>query len=183
MIVAAALGVLAAGELVARSWLGLGEPPLSLNDPGIGYLFQPDQNCHRFHHLVHYNSWSMRSDDFPLHKADRREVRVMVVGDSVINGGALTDQKELGTSLLQQDLASRLGRPVVVGNISAGGWGPLNEWPYLREFGTFDADDLVLVESSHDAFSSFQDKPVAGVDPAFPDHRPCVSVRRAAWLT
>ena len=178
LAVVASAGVIA-GELVARYHYQLGDPPLSRNDPEIGYLFQPNQTCRRLHHLIHYNAWSMRSRDFPLRKADPRELRVMVVGDSVINGGVLTDQAEVGTSLLERDLAARLGRPVVVGNVSSGGWGPLNEWPYLRRFGTFDADVLVLVESSHDAFSPFQGDRVAGVDPSFPDRRPCCALWEA----
>lgn len=167
-------------ELVCRYKLGLGDPPLVVGDSEIAYFFQPNQTCRRFGNLIHYNAYGMRSDDFPPTKADRAEFRVMVIGDSVINGGALTDQRDVCTSILQRQLVNRLKRPVKVGNISAGGWGPLNQWPYVRKFGLFDADIMVLVLSSHDASSAFQGERVAGVDAAFPDHRPWSATWEAA---
>src|SRR5881394_1856062 len=118
--VAFALAVLgAAGELVARYGVGLGDPPLSQADPQIEYLFKPNQDCRRLGRRVAYNQYSMRSDPFPVHKADPNEIRVMVVGDSVVNGGVLTDQSELATEVLKRKLAAKLNRPVVIGNISA----------------------------------------------------------------
>ena len=159
-------------ELFCRFYLGLGDPPLSMNDSEMGYLFKPSQTCRRFNNLIHYNAYSMRSDDFPPRKASTDEFRVMVIGDSVINGGAPTDQSQVCTSILQKELAGKLHRPVVVGNISAGGWGPLNEWPYVKKYGLFDADAVVIVLSSHDASSTFQTQPVAGADPSFPEHKP-----------
>jgi lysophospholipase L1-like esterase len=159
-------------ELFARYHLGLGDPPLSMSDPQIGYLFRPNQTCHRFGHLIHYNAYCMRWDDFPAHKSDPRELRVMVLGNSIINGGALTDQSGVCTSILEKALAAKLHRPVVVGNISAGGWGPLNEWPYVQRYGLFDADVVMIVLNSNNAASPFLVEPVAGADPAFPDHKP-----------
>jgi hypothetical protein len=41
------LVLLVAGELFARFYLGLGDPPLSEADSKIEYLFKPDQDCHR----------------------------------------------------------------------------------------------------------------------------------------
>jgi len=164
--------VLAVGtELFARYYLGLGDPPLCMADPEMVYLFKPNQTCHRFGNLIHYNAYSMRSDDFPAHKSLPNEIRVMVIGDSVINGGALTDQSKVCTSILQKSLTSKLRRPVVIGHISAGGWGPLNQWPFVKKYGLFDADVVVLVFSSHDASSSSL-RPTAGIDPNFPDHKP-----------
>jgi lysophospholipase L1-like esterase len=164
------------GELFARFYLGLGDPPLSMNDPQIEYLFKPDQDCRRFGRRIKFNHYSMRSDDFPAKKTDPRELRVMMLGDSVINGGALTDQAKLATSMLQERLAADLGRPVVVGNISAGSWGPPNELAYLKRFGLFDADVVVLVLSSHDAFDVPTFQPIVGVNPGWPDRRPVLAL-------
>ncbi len=41
-------------------------------------------------------------------------------------------------------------KKIVVGNISAGSWGPGNWLAYAEEYGFFDADVIVLVISSHD---------------------------------
>jgi hypothetical protein len=142
---------LLAGELFSRFYLGLGDPPVTITHPTIEYLFAPNQHVHRFGNRIEINSYSMRSAEFPQKKEDSRELRVLVLGDSIINGGALTDQDELATELLRRDLEERLDRPVVVGNVSAGSWGPPNLLAYVKEFGTFDADIAVLVFNGPDA--------------------------------
>lgn len=171
--------LLVSTEFFSRLYLGLGDPPLSMSDPDIGYLFKPNQICHRFGNLVHYNAYSMRSDDFPAHKSHPNEFRVMVLGNSVINGGALTDQSQVCTSILQKELAAKLNRPVVVGNISAGGWGVLSMWHYVRKLGLFDADVLVIVTHSGCSSMPFPEHPVAGADPSFPDHKPWCATAEA----
>jgi len=170
ILVFALVAVLLA-ELVSRM-LGLGDPPLSIADSEIEYLFAPSQTVRRFGNLIHYNPWSMRSDDFPTHKTQAAELRVLVLGDSVVNGGAQTDQSKLATAILQKTLADGLGRPVIVGNISAGSWGPPNMLAYLRRFGLFDADVVVIVLSSHDHADAPTFEPVVGVNVDFPDRKP-----------
>jgi hypothetical protein len=114
----------------------------------------------------------MRSGDFPTQKSSRNEFRVMVFGDSVINGGAQTDQSQVCTSILERDLAVKLNRPVVVGNISAGAWGPLNHWRYVKSHGLFDADALVIVLTSGSIRAPFPNRRIAGTEPGFPDRKP-----------
>jgi hypothetical protein len=166
------LGLLLATEGYCRFHLGLGDPPLSIADAQIEYLFAPNQHLRRFGNRVEYNAWSMRSDDFPVQKSQPNELRVMVFGDSVVNGGAVTDQHDLATSILQRQLGAVLGRPVVVGNISAGSWGPPNMLAYARRFGLFQADVVAVVVSSHDYADAPTFEPTVGVNPDFPSHRP-----------
>ncbi len=141
--------VFATGELFARFGLGLGSPPLSQAHSQIEYLFQPNQDVQRFGNRVLINAYGMRSQAFPVKKPEG-EFRVMVFGDSVLNGGNLTDHDTLATTLLAERLAAAKGMPVVVGNISAGSWGPGNWLAYSREFGFFDADVVLVLISSHD---------------------------------
>ncbi len=166
-------------EGFARFQLGLGDPPVSIADPEIEYLFAPNQTCKRFGNLIHYNAYSMRSDDFPAKKSSPDEYRVMVFGDSVVNGGVLTDQRDIATSILQRELAIKLGRPVVVGNISAGSWGPPNMLAYAKRFGFFDADAVVIVLSSHDYADVPTFEPIVGVNPAFPAKKPWLASEEA----
>lgn len=168
VIMALLIGV----ELMARFYLGLGDPPLSMTDPEIEYLFKPSRTYHRFGNVIRFNAYSMRSDDFTSTKIDPSELRVMVIGDSVVNGGVLTDQSRLATTLLGHFLAPDLHRKVVVGNISAGSWGPPNELAYLKKFGLFDADIIVLVMSSHDYADAPTFQPLVDVSPSFPGHTP-----------
>jgi len=141
-------------ELGARWWLGLGTPPLFLPHPTIEYLQRPDQDIHRFGHRFLVNHWGMRSDDFPARKPDPREYRVLVVGDSIVNGTAQLDHEALATTRLGPLLSADLGRPVRVANVSAGSWGPGNWLAYVRSYGLFDADLVLLVLSSHDALDT-----------------------------
>lgn len=168
------------GELVARFYLGLGDPPLSMADPEIEYLFKPNQDVNRFGNRVKYNAYSMRSDDFPKDKTDEQEVRVLVLGDSVVNGGNLTAQHELATEIVKGRLAAELGKPVVVGNISTGSWGPGNQLAYLKRYGLFDADVVVLVISSHDASDVPTFEPIVGTS-AFPEHKPVLALQEAIF--
>jgi len=124
-ISAVILGILLTGEAFSRWYLGLGDPPLTVRDPEIEYMFAPNQDVRRFGNRVAYNAWSMRSDPVAPRKPHPREFRMLVMGDSVINGGALTDQTRLATTLAQARLSSS-DHPAFVGNVSAGSWGPEN---------------------------------------------------------
>ena len=148
------------GELAARL-MGLGDPPLSLADDTVEYRFQPGQ-YRRFGNNVSYNSFSMRSPDIAPEKTDPSEYRVLVLGDSVINGGVLTDDSDLGTARLQERLAARLERPTWVGNVSADSWGPANQAAYIDKFGSFGADAVIMVLSGHDGSDAPTFKPVVG---------------------
>jgi len=162
-------------EAFARFYLGLGHPPLYEAHPTIEYLYKPNQRVHRFGNLFVTNRYGMRSEDFPPQKVRPHELRIMVYGDSVINGGTLTDHARLGTTLVQERLANALRRPVWVGNVSAGSWGPPNELAHLRQFGTLDADVLILELSSED----FIDAPT--FEPLNPLTHPTVTPWSAAW--
>ncbi len=148
LTVAGIVAALVGGELFARGYLGLGTPPLSVAHPTIEYLFKPDQDVHRFGNHIVINHFGMRS--FPFASREAGELRIMIFGDSVLNGGNLTDHAALATTILERRLGEKTGRKVVVGNVSAGSWGPGNWLAYAEEYGFFDADAVVLVASSHD---------------------------------
>ncbi|WP_346289833.1 SGNH/GDSL hydrolase family protein [Sphaerothrix gracilis] len=148
------LFILAIGELLARFSLGLGSPPLSSPHPTVEYLYQPNQDVFRFGNRFITNQYGMRSELFAEKKKLDSEIRVMVFGDSVLNGGSLTDQDSLATSLLAAAWEKKLNRKVIVGNISAGSWGPGNWLAYAQAYGFFEADVVILLLSSHDAYDN-----------------------------
>ncbi len=137
------------GELFARYYFGLGHPPLFVKHPTIEYLHKKNQDLYRFHNHIIVNQYGMRTIPFERQKT-KGEVRLMVFGDSVINGGGLTDHSDLATSLIQENIIKAGHQKAIVGNISAGSWGPGNWLAYTKEYGFFDADIVVLVLSSHD---------------------------------
>jgi hypothetical protein len=114
-------------------------------------MLRPNQDVYRLGRHIAVNEYGMRSPAFPKHKSDPRELRVLVVGDSVINGGNLTDQAHLATTLLAERVTKQTNRPTIVGNVSAGSWGPPNMLAWTQAYGLLDADCVVVVFSSHDA--------------------------------
>lgn len=155
-------------ELLARFAIGLGDPPLTIRDPRIDYMFAPSRCYSRFHHRVCYNRWSMRAGAFAAHKSEC-EPRVMVFGDSIVNGGVMIDQDDIATEILRRRLAAS-ALVTTVGNISAGSWGPANVLAYVEHFGWFDADVGVFVFNAGD----IEDLPDFSPDlgPDFPTRTP-----------
>ena len=131
-------------EWCCRSVLGLGDPPLSVAHPTIEYMLKPNGSYRRFGNSFKTNRYGMRSADM-LPRKSGPEIRILVLGDSVPNGGGLTDQDELATEIIKRTLAGKLAVPVAVGNISSGSWSPPNLLAYIREYGTFEADVAVVV--------------------------------------
>lgn len=170
------LGIAAAiivfSELLCRFMIGLGDPPLYQADSKIEYLLQPSKTYYRFHHRFSVNRYSMRADDFPSQKSQPNELRVIVVGDSIIYGGVMIDQSQIDTEILKRDLQQQSPGPVVVGNASAKSWGPPNELAYLQRFGTLQADVIILELSSHDYADAATFVPVVGISAAYPAKTP-----------
>lgn len=153
-----ALAGVPSAEGFLRWRYGLGNPPQMMSDELTEYRYVPDREYRRRGNRIAINTFSMRSDPFPAKRSRPDELRVIVIGDSVVNGGAQTDQSRLATSLLQDRL--RADSPgAIVGNASAGSWGPQNMLGYVRRFGLLDANVVAIVVSSHDAADSVVEFP------------------------
>lgn len=173
MLVVGVLGLVAA-ELVARFGFGLGDPPVYLRDPEIEYLYVPSRTYHHLGHEVAINSHSMRSAEFPARKADPRELRVMVIGDSIVAGGGRVDQTTLATERLAALLRTSTQRPVSVGAIASGSWGLPNQLAYVRKFGLFEADVVIIVLNTGDV----DDVPgLEAVGAAWPSRTPLLALQ------
>jgi hypothetical protein len=77
--------------------------------------------------------------------------KTLVIGDSVLNGGALTDDQDTATAVLNGLAFELHGRTLRFLNLSAGSWAPPQQLGYLNAYGTLGADAVVMVLSSHDA--------------------------------
>lgn len=127
-------------EFGLRKFLGLGTPALSIEHPEIHYMFKPDQDVMRFGNRIIINEFGMRSRKWQDISQPRR---IIVMGDSVINGGNLTDHDELATTIATSE-------DTIFGNISAGSWGPRNMIAWINKFGLQEVESVILVLSSHD---------------------------------
>ena len=122
------ISVLVATELSLRLALGLGNPVLVQVDSESGYRFQPNQKVWRFGRTIEYNRYSQRSEPIAAQKPTRT-LRILMTGDSVLNGGNPTDQPRTITELFEHKLSAS-GHQAEVLNASAGSWGIGNQFGY-----------------------------------------------------
>lgn len=151
-------------ELTLRILFGFGDPLLYLGDAEIGYLLAPNQSVKRFGNRIEINEYSMRSPKFTPKPSTKR---VLMIGDSIINGGWWTDQKDTVSELI-----ARSNNHLEVLNASANSWSPRNELAYLKRFGTFHADVIVLVINTDDLFGTPPTALRVGRDRNYPDRKP-----------
>ncbi len=166
-----ALGIpagLASLGYVAHDVLGYRLAPVMIPDAEIEYVLKPSQDVTRYGHTIQVNRYSMRSGDFDARVRAPGELRVMVFGDSVVSGVGFTDQRRLATTLLRTRLERQIGRPIVVGNVAAGSWGPRNWLAYARRHGFLGADVVVLVASAHDYVDTPDFRPMHPAPRAIP---------------
>ncbi|NEO25407.1 MAG: SGNH/GDSL hydrolase family protein [Kamptonema sp. SIO4C4] len=166
-------------EIALRWKWGLGNPVLSQKDAQTGYRFQPNQSVIRLGNQIKYNQYSQRSDLLSS-VANEQLFRILMVGDSVLNGGSPIDQSETMSEQLEQKL-QQTGQPVEVLNASAGSWGIGNQWGYIQKFGTFDSDVLILQIGTHDLTQPTSTSSRVGRDPNYPNQKPLLALQEV-WV-
>lgn len=166
IILAGVTGVFALAEIGLKLIVGLGNPPLYLAEPKIGYLLAPNQNLQYRGSTYATNQYSMRSATLN----PQAERRIVLLGDSVVNGSWWTDQSKTLASLLTNKLQEK--NPITeVLNISANSWSTQNELAYLQRFGLFDASTLVLIINTDDLFATEPTSLVVDT-PSYPTQKP-----------
>lgn len=179
-------GLLAILEISLRLWLGFGNPLIYIPDADCGYLLAPNQTVRRFGNRIEINQYSMRSPAIaPIPPVST--LRVLLLGDSVANGGWWTDQPDTISAIMARLLSQRVGNQgtkdrdltpssppsaVEVLNASANSWGPRNELAYLQKFGHFGAKVIVLLINTDDLFAKTPSYWVVGRDRNYPDRKP-----------
>ncbi len=168
------VGGVVAGELTARWVLGLGDPPIYRLDAEIEYELEPSRTYRRFGNTFSVNAMGMRSREFSATRSGPGELRVLLVGDSIVNGGARVDQGDLATEKLRSLLLASHTGGVEVGNLSAGSWGPVNQLAAVRRHGLMDASVLLIVLNSGDV----DDVPgLEPIGPQWPTRSPMLALQ------
>jgi hypothetical protein len=159
---------LAVIELVLKYVWGFGDPVLYKADKNFEYIYAPNQNIIRFGNHIVTNEFSMRS--LPVAESDT--IRILKIGDSIVNGGSLTTHDSLATTILENELNNAFAQKIRVLNVSAGSWGPDNAFSYIQKYGSFNAKLMVLVFSSHDLYDTMEHEKIVDVDPSYPSKKP-----------
>ncbi len=164
------LVILLLAELVLRFGFGFGRPPLYVADDTMGYRLAPNQKVRRLGNRIWINQYSMRAGAIaPTPASDT--LRLFLLGDSLANGNWWTDQDDILSALIAQQLQPILPAgytQVEALNASANSWGPRNELAYLSRYGTFDAQVLVLLLNTDDLFGTEPTALQVGRDRSYP---------------
>ena len=176
------VGLLGISEVGLRLLLGLGNPLIYLPDQQIGYLLAPNQRTRKFGNLIEINQYSMRSSDITISRSNNC-LRVLLLGDSIANGGWWTDQADTISEILREQLkftiADNSFSQVEVLNASANSWNPRNELAYLQRFGTFNAQVIVLLINTDDLFGTAPTSVQVGRDRNYPNRKPALALIKA----
>jgi len=175
LICAVVIGLFLIIEIGLRWLFGFGNPLIYIADEQIGYLLAPNQRTRRFGNRIEINQYSMRSPGTSKTR-NPSTLRVLLIGDSIANGGWWTDQNQTISSQIQRylttaQLDSNFTEFEVL-NASANSWGPRNELAYLQRFGTFDAQVVVLLINTDDLFATAPTSLPVGRDRNYPANKP-----------
>lgn len=187
VIVAVFVGLLTLLEWFLRQVWGFGNPLIYIPDRLCGYRLAPNQRVRRFGNYIEINQYSQRNSAIaPLPPPST--LRVLLLGDSVANGGWWTDQADTISARIAQLLSSEEGKAhtinstscqppipnlqVEVINASANSWGPRNQLGYLQQFGLWGALAVVLLINTDDLFAKIPSSGVVGRDRHYPNCKP-----------
>ncbi|WP_283762691.1 SGNH/GDSL hydrolase family protein [Roseofilum halophilum] len=178
LIGAIALSLFTFFELALRWFFGFGKPLIYQADPEIGYLLAPSQTTRRFGNRITINRYSMRSAEI-RDEPEPGIKRILLLGDSIANGGWWTDQEQILSTLIGNKLKEERGKPVEVLNISANSWCPRNEIAYVRKYGTFGSQWIILLINTDDLFGTAPTSIPVGRDRFYPNQYPPLGIVEA----
>ena len=172
------VGLLIAIEIGLRVFVGLGARPIYISDEEIGYLLAPNQKVRRFGNRMEIDRYSMRSEEISEQRP-ASTLRIFLLGDSIANGAWWTDQHDTISAAIAQQLKPVLPQSfssIEVLNASANSWGPRNQLAYLKRFGTFEAQIIVLLLNTDDLFAVAPNSLAVGRDRNYPDRQPASAI-------
>ena len=176
IVLTSLLGLGVVAEVGLRLTQGLGNPPLYIADKDIGYLLAPNQKLRRGGNSIEINQYSMRDREIKPQK-EQGVKRIFLLGDSVVNGSWWTDQTDILSNLLAKKLQTANSQESLeVFNASTNSWGPRNELAYLKRYGLFDANTLILVINTEDLFSTKATSAVVGKSYSYPSKPPALAL-------
>lgn len=180
IVLATVFVVLLISEVGLRSRFGFGNPLIYITDAEIGYLLAPNQRTRRFGNRIEINEYSMRGGGISSTRPEST-LRVLLLGDSIANGGWWTDQADILSAMMASQLKATFAengfREVEVLNASANSWGPRNELAYLKRFGTFGAQVVVLLINTDDLFATAPSSVQVGRDRNYPAKKPLFALQ------
>lgn len=140
------IGVIAA-ELVFRFYFHFHNPLLYMHDSQCGYRLRPNQDITSARGAVQTNNYSMRYHRDVTPEKPAGVFRILLLSDSTGFGGEYHTNAQTYAGLMEARLNQRYagaGKTFEVLPACVNGWGPHHALGYVKRFGNFNAD-LVLV--------------------------------------
>ena len=159
-------------ELAGR-FIGFGHP-LLYKASVAGYELAANQTVNRLGRFTHINALGTRGPETTALPAEGI-YRILILGDSVANGGTQINDEQTWPMQLQVVLTKR-GKPVEVVNAAAGGWAVENEAAWLAEHGTLGAKLIVLEVNEKDLDQPFAGQDVLDTNVSFPSKNPSTAL-------
>jgi hypothetical protein len=132
--------------------IGLGDPPIAVRDPELEYRLVPNATYRRWGNRIEIGDHGFRAASLPKKVRDN-EVRLLLIGDSVVYGNHFLDQDETISSRLSALLSTPTCTVRVI-PMAISSWGPMNQAAALERHGTFGASEVAVVLSGHDIFDT-----------------------------
>jgi hypothetical protein len=154
-------------EIVAQRE-GFGHPVL-YRAASSGYEPVPNQHLVRLGHAITVNNLGTRGADAALLPAPH-VWRIMVLGDSVTNGGSQLSDAETFPAIASRRLAERCRNEIL--NASAGGWSLFDEVAWIRSHGVFGARTIVWTINYMDLDQPPSSSATLDRNPSFPTRPP-----------
>jgi hypothetical protein len=167
-ILALLIGALLAAELSAR-YVGFGHP-LLYRAAGSSYEMAPGQHIARLGHTETVDSLGLRGSEVAA-RPTPGIARIMVLGDSVANGGSRLDDDQTISAITSRRLTAQGCRNEIL-NASAGGWSLFEEVAWAKRHGLYGAGTVVWVINAMDLDQASGTTAVLDHNPAFPSHAP-----------
>ena len=158
---------------IAGRLAGLHKPLLYLRTD-YGYRVEPSQDLRILGKSVYYNQQGLRAPEINL-VATGGTVRILCVGDSITNGGTVTDQAFTYPYVLGE-LLKETGIEAETLNGSANGWALENEAGWLKAHGIFNSNFVVLQVATHDLFQRQAKSELVDLNPSFPSRAPRLAI-------
>ncbi len=176
-IAVSAFIALVGAEIAARHE-GFGTPLLYRAAPS-GYELVPDQRVVRLGKTTTINAFGTRGANLAP-QPPPGVWRIMVLGDSVANGGTQLNDGQTFAAVASRQLTS-LGCRNEVLNASAGGWSLFDESAWLHQHGLLGAKTVLWTINFMDLDQLPSTSAILDNNPSFPSHRPTFGLQEVLF--
>lgn len=142
--------MVAAAEVGLRIY-GFRDAILYVQDYEVGYYPKPNQRVRNPGRVIEINEHGMRAPSLSA-KKEPGKFRILMLGDSTLAGTKVSNH-ELYSSLLQEKLNEAAGKGMFeVMNMGVNAWGARHEYAFVKKFGSFEADLVIICGPVHNCY-------------------------------